>query len=168
MSTQRKSANTLVLGIGNRLMTDDSIGPLAADHMAERMLEGVLVLDGGTVGMALLPDIEDCDHLVVFDAGNVGLNPGDVKVLEGDAMLSALAGRRLTAHEASLSDMLTAARINGTAPRRYALIAVQAQVIALGLEPTPEIAAARDHMVDEAVALLARWGLEDKESTNVL
>jgi len=168
MSTRRGSSSALVLGIGNRLMTDDSIGPLAAERMAERKLEGVLVLDGGTVGMALLPDIEDCDFLVVFDAGNIGLKPGEVKVLEGDAMLSALAGKRLTAHEASLSDMLTAARIAGTAPRRYGLIAVQAQVVALGLEPTPEIAAARDQMVEEAVALLHRWDLEDKENAYVV
>ena len=50
----------LVLGLGNRLMGDDAVGPNVVDALAaeDDAPDGVSWRDGGTMGLALLPEIE--------------------------------------------------------------------------------------------------------------
>ena len=50
----------LVLGLGNPIMGDDGVGLVALERLRERceLSEGVELVDGGTWGMNLLPDIE--------------------------------------------------------------------------------------------------------------
>ena len=49
----------LVLGIGNLVMSDDGIGVRAVQALAERYRfpDAVTVLDGGTLGLDLLPRV---------------------------------------------------------------------------------------------------------------
>ena len=62
--------NILVLGLGNALMSDDSIGVRAVERLQQeyRFPEGVKVVDGGTLGLDLLPFIEETDQLLIIDA----------------------------------------------------------------------------------------------------
>jgi hydrogenase maturation protease len=145
----------LVLGLGNRLMTDDAAGPLATDRVAAR--PGVAVTDGGTCGLALLPEIEDAAAVIVVDAARLGRAPGTVTTLEGAAMDAALRGVKSTAHEVALADLMDAARVTGRLPDRRALVAVEPARVALGVEPTPSVAAALDPAAAAVEALIARW-----------
>ena len=54
----------LILGLGNLLCTDDGVGPVAAQAIAETRVvpDGVQVLDGGTLGLSLLPYLEEHEH----------------------------------------------------------------------------------------------------------
>ena len=47
----------LILGLGNVLCSDDGLGIAAVERLREAydIPDGVLVLDGGTLGMSLLP-----------------------------------------------------------------------------------------------------------------
>jgi hydrogenase maturation protease len=59
---------TLVLGIGNQLLRDDAAGPLVIEALRQLQsqdpaLRDVTLLDGGTLGLALLPDIDRCRPL---------------------------------------------------------------------------------------------------------
>ena len=49
-------APILVLGLGNELFTDEGLGIHAARRIEAMGLDGVDVLDGGTLGIALLPE----------------------------------------------------------------------------------------------------------------
>ena len=76
----------LILGLGNTLLTDDGIGLhviAALDRDDARRSDGsVVVLDGGTLGLALLPEIEAATALIVVDAANFGGAPGEVRVFD--------------------------------------------------------------------------------------
>ena len=59
----------LVLGVGNTLMQDDGVGihvieALAASSDSHPDLQAI---DGGTIGLALLPEIEDAAAVIIVD-----------------------------------------------------------------------------------------------------
>ena len=153
----------LVLGIGNRLMSDDAAGPLTIAEIAEARgggdapLTGVRLVDGGTCGLMLLPEIEDCGGLIVIDAARFGGAPGAVAVFEGEAMDAMLRGPKQTAHEVAVCDLLDAAACTTGRPARRALIAVEPDRVAVGDIPTPAVAAAVPVACRETLALIARW-----------
>ena len=58
-----------ILGIGNILLTDEGFGVHFVRWFSKRYREreGVRIIDGGTLGYALLDIICSCDHLIVVD-----------------------------------------------------------------------------------------------------
>jgi len=152
----------LVLGLGNALLGDDGVGVDVVDALRrggveERRDVSVSARDGGTLGLALLPEIEDASALIVVDAARFGGAPGDVRVFEGEAM-DAQAGRaRSSAHEVALADLVGAARLTGRLPARRALVGVTPQSTQWGLAPSAAVAAALPAACAAIEALLARW-----------
>jgi hydrogenase maturation protease len=147
----------LVLGLGNRLLGDDAAGPLAVDTLVADAAAGVQYCDGGTIGLALLPAIEDAGALIAIDAARFGAEPGTVRVFEGDAMDRQLGGRKSSAHEVALADLIAAAAFSGRLPRRRALVAVEPASTELGLAPTAPVQAALPRLCHEVRDLLERW-----------
>ena len=76
----------LILGLGNLLCSDDGVGVVAAQAIAETRVvpDGVQVLDGGTLGLALLPYLEDAERAILVDAIEIDAPPGTLVRLEGD------------------------------------------------------------------------------------
>ncbi|MFZ2197624.1 MAG: hydrogenase maturation protease, partial [Thermodesulfovibrionales bacterium] len=78
--------NVLVLGIGNVLMTDDSVGIRVINELERRYRfpENVELLDGGTSGIELFSYIVNRDYLIIVDAIKSDLPPGTVVKVEGE------------------------------------------------------------------------------------
>jgi len=147
----------LVLGLGNRLLCDDAAGPLAVDALAASGDAAAVYRDGGTIGLSLLPQIEDAEAFIAVDAALFGAEPGTLRVFEGATMDQQLGGRKRSAHEVALFDLMAAAALNDRLPLRRALVAVEPASTALGLEPTPAVAAAIPQLCSAVNELLARW-----------
>jgi hydrogenase maturation protease len=145
----------LVLGIGNRLLQDDAAGPLVVDALRDCLPNGAR-LDGGTMGLGLLPEIECSDALIVVDAARFGAEPGTVRVFEGEAMDAQAMGRKTSVHEVALADLLGAAALQGLLPPRRALVAVEPARTELGLEPTPAVRGVLPRMADAVLAAVER------------
>src|SRR4030095_11099055 len=60
----------LILGLGNVLLEDDGVGAAAFSLLLDRFPPpaGVNVLDGGTLGLSLLPYLETADSVILVDA----------------------------------------------------------------------------------------------------
>lgn len=147
----------LVLGIGNVLMTDDGAGVHAARGFDPLDHEALKVLDGGTLGLSLLTEVESCAALIVFDAASFGAEPGAVRTFTGEDMDAQLSGKKKTAHEVALFDLLATAELLGRKPERRALIGVEPDRIEWGLEPTPAVASALPEMRRAARELIESW-----------
>ncbi len=151
----------LVLGLGNRLLTDDGVGlhVIAAlpCESARRRGASIVVLDGGTLGLALLPEIESAAALIVVDAANFGGAPGEVRVFDAEAMDAQLGVAKTSAHELALADLVSAARLCGSLPERRALVGVAPSSVQWGLEPTPEVAASIPLACAEIESIIERW-----------
>jgi hydrogenase maturation protease len=150
--------STLVLGIGNTLLSDDGIGlHVLAALRAGEMPDDMVLCDGGTIGLALLAEIEGAGALIAIDACNMGEPPGSLNVYEGPAMDAILRRPRRSVHEVALADLLDAARLTGTLPQHRALVGIQPGSTAWGLTPTEGVAAAVPLAVEAVTDLCRRW-----------
>jgi hydrogenase maturation protease len=151
--------STLILGLGNVLMTDEAVG--AAVLKALEPVAGsdpdIALMDGGTLSFTLAGPIGDAARLVVVDAARMGQPPGSVRVLEDAAMDAQLSKHANNVHEVSLADLFDIARLTDSLPPRRALVGIEPDRVDWGSELTPAVAAAVPKAVAEIEALLARW-----------
>jgi hydrogenase maturation protease len=148
-----------VLGVGNLLCSDEGVGVHAVRALAERRREdfpGADFLDGGTLGLNLLPYIEEAESLLILDAVDGGCMPGAILELDGDS-IPRYAGIKLSEHQVTLQEVLGLARIRGRLPRRMLLIGMQPGELSTGDELSPEAAAALPEMLVRAEAVLREW-----------
>ena len=162
MQTDIAATHTLILGLGNILLSDDGVGIHVVRALEAREQKGLIghviaLRDGGTIGLTLLTEIEEFGELIVIDAMEMGAEPGTVRCFEGAAMDAQLCGKKRTAHEVALADLIMAAQLAGFAPQRRALVAVQPEKTTLGLEPTAAVQAAIQPACAAIENLLTEW-----------
>jgi hydrogenase maturation protease len=152
-----------VLGIGNRLRSDDGAGAAAIDRLASdpALQSRAIFEDGGTIGLALLPRIENASGFIAIDAAQLNEAPGAVRVFEGEAMDREFAGRKRTVHEVSFLSLFSAAALAGALPKRRALVAIQPSTTEWGASLSPSVAATIPAACEAVAHLLARWGAEE-------
>lgn len=142
------AASPLVIGIGNILLRDEGVGVWVVRELERLVAEGQLevppgtrFVDGGTLGLELLPMFAGTSVLVLVDAVNLDRPPGSVAVLRGDAIEGTLAGH-VSPHQVGVADLVAAARLTGVMPRASSLVGIQPAWIDIGLELTPAVATA--------------------------
>jgi len=162
MTERSKPSNVLVMGVGNTLLQDDGIGVHVSECLRAGGMEGpgLRILDGGTIGLSLLPDIEDADAVIIVDASEIGEPPGTIRVFRDAEIDRLLSTKRRTVHEVALLDLFAAAAIRGRSPARRALVAVQPACTEWGLEPTPRVRAAIPDACEAVTRLTGDWRQE--------
>jgi len=151
------SNGTLVLGLGNELLSDDGVGVHAVRRLQSEGLEGSVLLDGGTLGFALAGEVAEASGLVVLDAAALGAEPGSVAVFEGPELDELLQGGGRDAHGAGLAQMLAGAKLVGGLPERRALVGIQPDATGWGTTLTPAVAAALPAACGRVRELLEGW-----------
>jgi hydrogenase maturation protease len=151
----------LVIGLGNAVMTDDALGPRVVEALQARFdfPSEVSVLDGGTLGLDLLPRLEGVGRLLIVDALEMGARPGEVFRLEGEEVPRAFASK-LSVHQMGVQDLLAVAELQGHLPAELVVWGVQPGSIEMGLELTPAVAAALEETVAGVIGELNAWGVE--------
>ncbi len=159
---------TLILGIGNTLLTDEGAGIHALNHLqsaytntwpANLFPDGpnLNFIDGGTLSFTLAVWIEDCTNLIVFDATELHQPAGTVNVFVGSEMDEFLGTTKRSAHEVGLIDLMDIARLTDHLPENRALIGIQPDKMDWGMKPTVAVQNALDKAVSEAVKLISQW-----------
>jgi hydrogenase maturation protease len=157
---QSSAVSVLILGVGNTLLSDEGAGIHALNQVAPRYADQpqISCVDGGTLSFTLAPLIEDSGRFIVLDAAWLDAAPGTVRVFEGAAMDDfILNGKKRSAHEVGLADLLSIALLQGHLPPQRALVGIQPQWLDWGEVPTPPVAAGIEQMCREVDSLLARW-----------
>ncbi|HYN78973.1 MAG TPA: HyaD/HybD family hydrogenase maturation endopeptidase [Lamprocystis sp. (in: g-proteobacteria)] len=154
---------TLILGIGNVLLADESVGAVVVGRLqaAADPAAPLLFLDGGTLSFTLAGPIGDCPRLIVIDAAAMGDVPGSVRVFEDDAMDQQLSRHARSVHEVSLTELLDIARLTDSLPTRRALVGVEPAVVDWGDALTPAVEAAVPVAMERIRELLKRWDALD-------
>lgn len=157
---------TLVLGLGNILLGDEGVGVRVVERLLERYKfpEGVLVMDGGTLGLDLLPYVEDASRLLVVDAAQARKPPGTLIRLTGKEIPAFLDASKVSPHQEGLQDLLAVAMLKGYLPEEVVFWGVQVGTLGVSLELSPAVAGQVDVLVEKVLAELADWGLRP-EST---
>jgi len=152
-------SGTVVIGVGNPLMGDDGLGLAALTVLQTEWTfdPPVTLLDGGTWGMNLLPEMEDAERLLLLDAIKAGQAPGALIALENEA-IPRLFATKLSPHEIDLREVLALAELRGTLPGHTVALGVQPERVEMGTALSPGVAAAVPRLVARAVEQLVRWG----------
>jgi hydrogenase maturation protease len=130
----------LVLGLGNVVCTDDGAG-IAALHALIReydLPDGVEALDGGTLGLALLPLVDRADQVILVDAIRADGPPGTQVRIEGDEVAPAVY-ERLSPHQIGVADLLAGASLIDRYPDRVLILGIVPESTDLGLGRTPAV-----------------------------
>jgi hydrogenase maturation protease len=140
-------------------MSDDGIGVRAVQAIQERFLcsPEVTLLDGGTLGLDLLPKLEGVDRLLVVDAVDTGAEPGSLVRLTGGEIPIAMA-TKLSPHQMGLKDLLTVAELVGHLPGEMVLWGVQPENLDMDMSLSPRVAASLDALIAVIIKELEQWG----------
>lgn len=116
----------LILGVGNILLTDEGFGVRAVEYLEAhyRWPVHVRLMDGGTQGLMLMPELQECDFLVVLDVVLGPEAPGTVYLLEGEDLRKSLSFRD-SMHQTDLVDTLIYCDLAGHRP----------DAVVIGMEP---------------------------------
>jgi len=157
----------LVLGLGNSIMTDDGFGVKVVSTLSSRYhFQGpVKLIDGGTLGLDLLPHLEEIDSLLIIDALDMRATPGEIFRIEGDEVPRAFASK-LSVHQMGLQDLLAVAELQGHVPTNLVVWGVQPESIEMGTELTGTVEQAVEPVICKVIDELQTWGVRcDEQDT---
>jgi hydrogenase maturation protease len=157
-------ARRVVLGLGNTLNTDEGLG-VHSMMLLKKRLEGrtdVEFLDGGTLGLNLLPIVEECSHLLLLDAVNAGKPAGTVvEIRGGDIPL--FTGIKLSEHQLTFQEVLGLAHVRERFPGQLHLVGVQPADLSIGIGLSDTVSRSIPDLLGRAEAVLQAWGLIPNE-----
>jgi hydrogenase maturation protease len=149
MKEPNRESHVLVLGVGNVLMQDEGLGVRAVERLQERyhLPPGVRAVDGGVMGLELLPYLEDADRVLILDAVKTDRPPGSLVRIEGRDIPVALA-LKTSIHQVGLQEVLAVGRFRGTLPAHITLWGMEPASIEVGADLSPTVDAALDDLIN--------------------
>lgn len=146
-----------VLGIGNMLMSDDGLGPRLLEGVSQRRDWGdeVEFIDGGAGGLNLLNVIESADRMVVFDVAEMGLSPGEHRVVTPEQLADDTPEERISMHDVPFIETLKLCGRFYHSPETVTLLVVQPKVTDFGRGLSNELAQKFDSLLEVAEQLVA-------------
>lgn len=144
---------TLILGLGNSILTDDGVGPQVAKELEGRLdHQEVTVMEGSLGGLNLLDFLAGYDRAIIIDAiETVGGKAGQIYRLD-------VAALDATRHAASPHDVNFATalelgkKLDLALPRKIDIFAIEvADTSTFGEKCTPEVQEAIPHCVEMVI-----------------
>ena len=127
-----------MIGIGNPLMGDDGIGPRLIEEL--NLLEtGVELIDIGTGGMQLVHVLAGYDAVLLIDAADMGIEPGQFRVFSPENAVSVKECRSYSLHDWDIMRSIEISNDLGEAPERILILAIQPGSLRMGEGISPEV-----------------------------
>ena len=83
MTASTTARKVLVIGVGNTLLQDDGVGVHVTEALRAAAETELEIMDGGTLGLSLLPAVEDAHAVIVVDAVSDTWNPNAIRASLG-------------------------------------------------------------------------------------
>lgn len=143
----------LILGLGNVLLADDGLGIAAVARLAARydLPSSVRAVDGGTLGLALLPLLTDARDVILVDAVAADAPAGTLVRLGGDEVPGAVR-HRLSPHQVGVADLLDGARLLDQLPGRLVLLGLVPASLSLAVARSAPVEEHLDELVEALAA----------------
>lgn len=154
---ESRASDTLILGVGNIIRSDDGMGVHAARLLERdpRVPVGVTILDGGTLGLELVPYASEACRVLFLDAIRSGKTPGTIVRLTGAELLRMTGG--WTAHQLGVADLIAALALVSAVPQDIVVLGVEPANTDWGTSLSPAVEAALAPLVEAAFQQLEVW-----------
>lgn len=148
----------VVLGLGNLLQSDEGFGvhALRALQAMPGLPPDFELVDGGVMGLDLLPLVEECSHLLVLDVIDGGKPPGALLELTKEQIPLYL-GVKLSQHQVTFQEVLGLALLRGCLPDHLHLLGIQPESLSIGTELSATAAARLPQITRRAIQILQGW-----------
>jgi hydrogenase maturation protease len=148
----------VVLGLGNLLFSDEGFGIQAVEvlHAEQGSQFPVEWIDGGVLGLNLLPLVEDCSHLLVVDVVDAERPAGTLVEMDRDE-IPLYSGVKMSEHQIGFQEVLAMAKFRERYPTHLYLVGVQPADLSVGAGLSPAVTAALPAVVQRATAILRSW-----------
>jgi hydrogenase maturation protease len=139
--TPKDKNKTVVLGVGNLLLSDEGIGV----HVVNRLLKmalppGVEVIEGGVDGLGLMSVVTTAERLIVVDAVKGGGPPGSIYRFDPEDIKSHPKFSKVSMHEIGILEVIRLSKLVGQIPKTT-VIGIEPKSLNMGMELSPEIEA---------------------------
>jgi hydrogenase maturation protease len=147
-----------ILGIGNIIMQDEGIGVRAIEQLDEmyHFPNHVQLLDGGCLGMELLPFLDETAKLLIVDAMEARTSPGVCQRVAGDEVRQYFR-QKLSVHEIGISEILASMEITERAIGEVVIIGMQPETIDVGLDLSETAHANMPELLRLVIEQLGAW-----------
>lgn len=155
-----ETPRAIVLGLGNPLLTDDSVGLRVIDQLRPALADGpgVELAEDYWGGLRLMERMVGYDRAIIIDAQRSGGLPGNVSMLAAEAPPTQHSS---SAHDLDLWTALEFGRQAGfklPQPGDIRIVAIEAaEVEAFNEECTPAVAASVPRAAELVQSLLTEW-----------
>lgn len=152
----------LVLGIGNILLSDEGAGVEVVNRLQKhyKIPETVEVVDGGTVGIELLPWLEGRTHIIIVDAVRSENPPGTVLRIDD---VPAFFQNKISPHQIGITDVLAMAYITDELPPNVSLIGIEPETLSDGIALSETVSEKIETMVEMVAQEIERTGISMKK-----
>ncbi|MCX6582332.1 MAG: hydrogenase maturation protease [Candidatus Aminicenantes bacterium] len=141
-----KRNKTAVIGLGNRLLSDEGAGLYAVDLLRRKLEQEPLdplqfdLVEAGTPGMNLLHQLDERKKIIFIDAGNCGIDAGDYRRFLPEDAVSLKQTKNYSLHEFDLIRFLEIAKQMGkTGNMEIAIYCIQAADMSLSETLSPVV-----------------------------
>lgn len=131
---------TIVLGLGNPLMSDEGVGGFIIDKLLEKKesYSKVDFIDAGTGGMAILRLIADRKKVIIVDCAYMGKTPGTMVKFGPEEVQSVKKLLHYSLHEVDIMKVIELADQLDQCPDEIVIFGIEPEKIEFreGLSPT--------------------------------
>ena len=152
----------VVLGVGNILWADEGFGVRCAEALGDGwdFPAEVEIMDGGTLGLALVPLLLDATHVLLFDAVDHKGAPGTLLVARDAEVPRFMTGSKMSLHQAGMNDILASLELLNHRPEKFTVIGIKPVELAdYGGSLTEPVQAQVPAALELGIAELAGWGV---------
>jgi hydrogenase maturation protease len=158
----------VVLGVGNLLWADEGFGVRCVEALGEGfdLPDDVVVMDGGTLGLALVPELIDATHVLLFDAVEHRGEPGALVVARDDEVPLLMGANKMSLHQVGVNDIFASLELLGHKPGHVTVVGIRPVLLAdYGGSLTEAVRAQLPAALALGIEELRRWGVEVRERT---
>jgi hydrogenase maturation protease len=158
----------VVLGVGNLLWADEGFGVRCVEALGDGfdIPPEVAVMDGGTLGLALVPELLDATHVLLFDAVEHRGEPGSLVVARDDEVPLLMGGNKLSLHQVGVNDIFASLELLGHKPSHVTVVGIKpVQLADYGGSLTETVRAQMPAALALGIEELGRWGVVVRERT---
>jgi hydrogenase maturation protease len=132
---------TIVLGLGNPLMSDEGIGIFFINKLSEYSgkYPSVDFIDAGTGGLNILHLLEGRNKAVFIDCANMGVQPGTIKRFSPDQVKSVKQLAHQSLHEQDLIKIIEMAKQLDQCPKEIVIFGIQPKNVSFGQSLSEEL-----------------------------
>jgi hydrogenase maturation protease len=134
MTNKSPKKDTIVVGLGNILFSDDGIGIHLIRKLSESQdkFPSADFIDAGTGGMNLLHLIANRKKAIIIDCVKMGKKPGEIKRFEPADVITVKKMMHFSLHEADILRVIELSRQLGECPGKIVIFGIEPESLELG------------------------------------